>query len=178
MANNRVLTGAIAIIKVSTPTGQKVVGLMRDLRISESFRRQEVRGLGTILPTEAPVTEWRGTVSCSFFEIDWRKSGLERAVRRDVGSGNAASQIANGSQILNFEDNLVLDDLGVTLNVYKKISDVGSPDPTTGLIIPQVEPYCIITRCLIESENINVSEGTISGRDQSFVYLDPIVFDA
>ena len=173
---NQVLTGAIAIIKVSTPTGQKTVGLMRDLRINESFRRQEVRGLGTILPQEAPVTEWRGTVSCSFFEIDWLKSGLEKEIRRDVGLANAASQVANGNTNPNFEDNLTLDDLGVTLNVYKKMQD--AIDATTGLIIPNSTPYCIITRCLIESESVNVSEGTISGRDQSFVYLDPIVFDA
>lgn len=172
----KVLTGAIAVIKVSTPTGQKVVGLMRDVRINESFRRQEVRGLGTILPQEAPVTEWRGNVSCSFFEIDWKKAGLERAIRRDVGLANTASQIANGSQNTNFEDNLVLDDVGVILNVYKKITD--AIDPSTGLIVPNVEPYCIITRCLIESESVNISEGSISGRDQSFVYLDPIVFDA
>lgn len=173
---SKVLTGAIAIIKVSTPTGQKVVGLMRDVRINESFRRQEVRGLGTILPQEAPVTEWRGTVSCSFFEIDWKKSGLEKAIRRDVGLANAASQLANGNTATNFEDNLVLDDLGVTLNVYKKITD--AVDASTGLIIPQATPYCIVTRCLIESESVNISEGSISGRDQSFVYLDPIVFDA
>ena len=63
MANEPVLTGAIAIIKVN---GQPV-GLMRSVRINESMRRVQVRGLGSVLPKEAPVVEWAGTISCSFF---------------------------------------------------------------------------------------------------------------
>ena len=165
-----VLTGAIAIIKVK---GQPV-GLMRSVRVNETMRRVQVRGLGSILPKEASVVEWAGTVSCSFFEISYVKSGIPDAVRRDVGFGNAESQIATGNNHTNFEDNLLLNVDGVQLDVYKKLKDVIGPD---GLIIPKAVPYAIVGRCLIESDNINIDEGNVSGRDQSFVYLDPIIYD-
>lgn len=170
MAQEQTLTGAIAIIKVA---GQPV-GLMRNVRINESTRRVPVRGLGSIIPKEAPVVEWSGTVSCSFFEINWKKSGIKDAIRRDVGIGNAISKIATGNNQSNFEDNLVLDTVGVQLDVYKKIKGSIGAD---GLVIPGVEPYCIVGHCLIESDNVTIDEGNVSGRDQTFMYLDPVVLD-
>jgi hypothetical protein len=167
-----VLTGAIAIIIVNN----KPVGLMRDIRINENARRQPVKGLGTILPKEAPVTDWNGTVSCSFYEIDYAESGIERAIRRDVGVGNAESQVAIGISTPNFEDNLVLDEFGVQINLFKKVKDI--IDPATGLIIPNKVPYAIVTRCMIEGDNINISEGSVAGRDQSFMFLDPVIRNA
>lgn len=170
MAAEGVLTGAIAIIKVNG----KPVGLMRSIRINENTRRVPVRGLGSIITKEAPVVEWAGTVSCSFFEINFKDSGVPGAIRRDVGAGNAQSQIATGNNNTNFEDDLVLRTQGVQLDVYKKMQDVLGP---TGLIVPKVAPYAIIGRCLIESDSINIDEGNVSGRDQTFTYLDPIVQD-
>lgn len=167
---SNVLHGALAIIIVNN----KPVGLMRDLRISENTRRQPVKGLGTILPKEAPVTDWNGTVSCSFFEIDYKSSGIEKAIRRDVGAGNAQSQIGIGINTPNYEDNVVLDEFGVQLNVFKKVKD--AIDPATGLIIPTKIPYAVVTRCMIEGDNINISQGQVAGRDQSFMFLDPIIY--
>jgi hypothetical protein len=171
MATEKTLTGSIAIIKVN---GQPV-GLMRNVRVSESTRRVPVRGLGSIVPKEAPVVEWNGTISCSFFEINYLASGVKDAIRRDVGIGNALSTIATGNNQTNFEDNLVLDSVGVQLDIYKKIQDI--IDPTSGLIVPKLKAYATIGRCLIESDNVTIDEGNVSGRDQTFVYLDPIVFD-
>ncbi len=170
--DNKVLTGALAIIKVN---GQ-AVGLMRNLTINEGFRRVPVRGLGSIIPKEAPVTEWAGTLSCSFFEINYDLSGIKNAVRRKVGLGNAVSQIAGGNNVANFEDNLVLDATGVDLDVYKKITDV--IDPVSGLINPTVVPYAVVGRCMIESDNVTIDEGNVAGRNQSFQYLDPVIENA
>lgn len=172
MATGQVLTGALAIIKVNGVA----VGLMRNVRVNESMRRVPVRGLGSILPKEAPVTEWAGTLSCSFWEIDYTKSGIPNAIRRDVGLGNQASQIAGGINSANFEDNLVLDAEGVQVDLFKKVTDV--IDPNTGLITPKAIPYAIIGRVLIESDNITIDEGNVSGRDQSFQFLDPVVRNA
>ncbi len=172
MAADKVLTGAIALVIVNG----KAIGLMRDIRQSDDVRRMRVGGLGTVLPQELAVTEWNGSFSCSFYEVDFRKSGIPGALRRDVGVGNAASQVAAGINNANFEDNLVLDDVGVQVNVFKKVKDI--IDPTTGLIIPSRIPYAIITRCFIEVDGITISEGNVAGRDQSFKYLDPIVYNA
>src|ERR1035437_10721126 len=111
-------TGAIAVIKVNGVA----VGLMKDIRINENSTRVLVRGLGSIIPRESLVTAWSGTCSCSFYEIDYASSGIQGAIRRDV-AGNAGSQIAAGNNQTNFEDNLVLDQFGVTLDVYKKVKD-------------------------------------------------------
>lgn len=172
MANEQTLTGAIAIIKVN---GQPV-GLMRSVRVNENMRRVPVRGLGSIVTKEAPVVEWSGSVTCSFFEISYEKSGIKDAVRRDVGAGNALSQIATGSNTSNFEDQLVLNMDGVQLDIYKKITD--TVDPGTGLIIPGIKPYATIGHCLLESDNVSIDDGNVSGRDQTFMYLDPIVRNA
>lgn len=170
MANEPTLTGAIAVIKVN---GQPV-GLMRNVRVNESMRRVPVRGLGSLLPKEAPVVEWAGSVSCDFFEISFEKSGIPGAVRRDVGIGNAASQIATGNAQTNFEDDLALNTQGVQLDIYKKLKDVLDGN---GLIVPKVVPYAVVGRCLIEGDSINIDEGNVSGRNQTFMYLDPIVRD-
>lgn len=169
--NGKVFVGAMAIIKVNGLP----VGLMRNVRVSESIRRVPVRQLGSILAKEAAAVEHSGSVSCSFWEISYEKSGIKDAVRRDVGMGNAGSQIAVGNNQANFEDNIVLDQFGVTLDIYKKVQD--AIDPVTKLIIPGIIPYAIVNRCFLESDNINIDEGNVSGRDQSFVFLDPIIFN-
>jgi hypothetical protein len=46
------------------------------------------------------------------------------------------------------------------------------------LIIPKATPYAIVKNCLIETDNINIAEGQIGGRDQSFKYLVPVVTGA
>lgn len=171
MAKDQAFSGALAIIKVNAV----VVGLMRNVRINESFRRVPIRGLGSILPIEAPVTEWSGALSCSFWEIDYTKAGIAGAVKRDVGVGNAASTAGTTLQP-SFEDNISLSPDGVTVEIFKKVTD--AVDATTGLITPNAVPYATIGRCLIESDNVSVDEGNVSGRDQAFQYLDPVIFNA
>lgn len=165
--SNKVLTGAIALIKVN---GQ-VIGKMKSVRAQEQMRRQPVRGIGTILPSEQAVTEWDGTLSCEFMEIKFtgdNATGIPGAIRRKFSS--VASQVLQGGE--SFEDQLVLDTEGVQVDIFKKVTDIINPD---GTIIPKAIPHAIVKRCLIESESLDISEGAISGHSQSFKYLDPII---
>lgn len=164
------LTGALAIIKV----GGNAIGFMKNFHVSDQIRRVEIRGLGTILPQESDVVEWAGTVTCDFYEIDYKISGIPGAIERAVGPGNTASKIASGNNTPNFEDNLVLDATGVQIALYKKVEDY--IDPKTGLINPAAVSYANLTRCFPTGENITIDEGQVSGRGQSFVFLDPIVY--
>ena len=75
MADNKVFTGAIALIKV----GGKVIGKMKTIRCQESYRRQPVVGLGTIIPSDAPVTGFEATLSCEFMEIRFEETGITDA---------------------------------------------------------------------------------------------------
>lgn len=161
-----VLTGAIALIRVNGV----VVGRMKTVRYQENFRRQPVRGIGTILPSEQAVTEWDGQLSCEFMEVKFENTGIPGAIRRKIN--NVASQVLLGNE--SFEDQLVLDADGVQVDIFKKVTDV--IDPGTGLIKPKLEPYAIIKRCLIESDSFDISEGSVSGHSQSFKCLDPVTY--
>lgn len=164
MATPKVFHGAIALIKVEGI----VIGKMRSIQATENFARQEVRGLGTIFASEAPVTTWTGSLSCEFMSIDFTKEGIRKAIRRNLP--NIASRVFSGEP--SFEDQLVLDsDRGVQIDIFKKIEDLIDAN---GVIKPKATPYAVISRCLIESDSFNVSEGSIAGHSQSFKYLDPI----
>lgn len=162
---SKVLTGAIALIKVNG----EVVGRMKTVRVQESFRRQPVKGIGTILPSEEAVTDWEGTLSCDFMEIKFHETGIKNAIRRNFA--NARSQVTTGG--ISFEDQLVLDVDGVQIDIFKKVTDVVNAD---GTIKPKLEPYAIVKRCLIESDSFDISEGAIAGHSQTFKYLDPLVY--
>lgn len=160
-----VLTGAIALIKVNGT----VIGRMKSVRTQESFRRQPVKGIGTILPSEEAVTDWEGTISCEFMEVRFEETGIPNAIRRKFTS--TASQVALGNE--SFEDQLILDVDGVQIDIFKKVTDVIDAN---GIIKPKLTPYAIIKRCLIESDSFDISEGSISGHSQSFKYLDPLIY--
>jgi len=155
----KILTGAMAIVRVNGVP----VGKMKNVRLQESIRRTRIGGLGTILPVEQAATEWSGSLSCSFYEIDFTKTGIPGGLRRDVENKQA------------FEDQLILDSDGVQVDVFRKITD--AIDPVTKLIKPKTVPYASVTRCLIEGDGVSINEGQVSGRDQSFSYLDPILTD-
>lgn len=158
---SKVLTGALAIIRVNGTA----IGKMRNIRATENVRRVDVRGLGTILTQEAPVVEWAGTITASFYEIDFETTGIERAIRRDVQTAEE------------FEDNLVLDsEDGVQIDIFKKVEDI--IDPVTQLRKAKAQPYAIINRCLIESDGFDINEGVVAGHDQTFKFLDPIIYPA
>jgi len=158
MANDKVLHGALGIIrKNGTP-----IGKMRNLRWTENLRRGDVRGIGTILRQEAPTLEHGGTLSCDFYEVDYRKTGIPDAIRRDVQTNQE------------FEDNLLLNHDGVQVDIFKKVEDF--VDPNTGLKKAKAQPYAVIKRLLIESEGADLTEGAISGHNQSFIFLDPIIY--
>lgn len=165
MSSNNVLTGAIALIKVEG----EVIGKMKSVRCQEQIRRQPVRGLGTIIPSEQAVTEWEGTLSCEFMEIEFQKTGIKNAIRRIFP--NIASQVLTGET--SFEDQLVLDTEGVQIDIFKKVSDVINPD---GTIKPKLRPYAIVQKCLIESDSFDISEGSIAGHSQSFKYMVPLTY--
>lgn len=159
------VTGAIALIRV----GGVTIGLMKNVRASESIRRQPVRGLGTILPSAQEVVEWDGTLTCDSMLVDFKNGGITNAIRRIFP--NIASQVLSGNS--SFEDQLVLDGDGVQVDIYKKVKDVVD---SNGIITPKIDPIAIVRNCLIESDSLDISEGSISGHSQSFKYLTPITY--
>lgn len=160
MADDKVITGAIGIIKDSSGT---VIGKMKTITVSESIQRGQVRGIGSIVPSELPALSWgAGTLRCSFFNIDFKKSSIPGAINRD------------NTDVNQFTDDVTLQEDGITVQIYKKVSDV--IDPTTKHIKSKEVPYATVSGLFIDTESFDISEGQISGRDQSFMYMNPITF--
>lgn len=160
------VTGAIALISI----GGRTVGLAKTIRAQEQYSRGDVRGLGTVFASEKPVLSHQGTLSCDFFLVDFKTDGVKEAINRV--SNTIYSQALTGGT--SFEDNLVLNTIGFDFTVYKKITDI--MDPVTKIITPKVEPLAVIRQCFIETDSFDISEGSVSGKSQSFVFLQPITY--
>jgi hypothetical protein len=158
MASNRVITAPLAIIKVNG----EAVGKMRGLRVNENIQRGRVQGLGELTPQELPALSWAGTVTCDFFNIDFNLSSIPGAIARSAQT------------IQEFIDSLLLQEDGVQLNVYKKVKAAGAP--SSGIIPSEEQIYCTINGLFLDTESFDINEGQVSGRNQSFTYLYPIIF--
>lgn len=154
----KVMTAPLAVIKVNG----KVVGKMRDLRIRETYRRGRVSGVGEMTASELPALEWNGTLSCDFYEIKFSETGIPGAISRNAPSTRE------------FIDTVLLQESGVDVTIFKKVKKV--KDPATGLISSKLEPHATVRGCFIDSDGMNISEGQVSGHNQEFTYLDPILF--
>lgn len=153
----QVLTAPIAEIKHNGVT----VGKMRNIRVTESFRRMVVKGLGELTPQELPVTDWTGTLTCSYFEIDFQNSGLP-AITRRTGS------------LEDFKNQIFFDENGLDIVIYKKVR--GAVDPTTGLVGSELQEVASIEGCFLDREGMDLSEGQVAGHDQDFTYINPIQY--
>lgn len=165
MAENVVLTGAVAIIKV----GGIAIGKMTNVRYQENVRRIPVRGIGTIIASEQAATEWDATLSCDSMSIDFKTDGIKDALRREFS--NVGSQVFNGNE--SFEDQLVLDTIGVQVDIFKKVKDLVDQN---GIIKPKLTPFAVVKRCLVTGEGFDISEGTVSRKNQSFVCITPVTY--
>jgi|JI9StandDraft_2_1071091.scaffolds.fasta_scaffold53478_2 hypothetical protein len=154
---DKVLHGALAIIR----RNGTAIGKMKNVRWTETLRDQEVRGLGTIFTLESPVVSHGGTLTCDFYEVDFAKTGVPGAIRRDVQTNQE------------FEDQILLRD-GLQLDIFKKVEDL--VDPNTGLKTAKAIPYAVIRELYLNSEGADISEGAISGHNQSFRFNAPVIF--
>lgn len=158
MADTKVLTAPLALIKVNGVT----VGKMKNIRITETFRRGRVSGIGELTPQELPAQEWNGTLTCEFYEVQFKSTGLPDAVKRKAPSLDA------------FVDNVLLQEEGVDVVIYKKIKDQVNPE--TGLIQSVLKEHATVSGCFIDREGMDISEGQISGHQQDFTYMTPILY--
>ena len=156
---DRVMTAPLAVIVVNN----LAVGKMKNIRVTENIQRGDVRGLGELLPVEKPAVSWNGTLTCSFYTVDLVKSGLPQSIHRETGDVNE------------FVNSLLLQELGVDIYIYKKEATV--VDATTGLVTEIGEgDFAVIRKAFTDSQSFDISEGQVSGMDQSFTYLIPILF--
>lgn len=155
---DRVLTAPLAVIKVQGIA----VGKMKNIRLNENVQRGRVSGLGQLTPDELPALSWTGTLTCDFYNIDFVKSQIPDGIKR------------NAQTLQEWVDNILLSEDGVQVDIFKKVKDI--VDPNTNLIKGKLVPYCTVKGLFLDTEGFDISEGQISGRNQSFQYLFPVLF--
>lgn len=153
----KVLTAPLAVIKV----GGIPVGKMKSIRVTETIRRGRVSGIGQLTPDELPALEWTGSLNCSFYNIDFSTSQIPKSILRKM------------STLQEWIDTVLLQEDGVQIDIFKKVKDTVGP---TGIIKGKLEVYATIKGVFMDREAFDISEGQISGRDQDFTYLYPILF--
>ncbi len=152
------MTGVLALIY----DGQgNQIGRIKNIRWSETFGDQEVRGLGTLFVQEKPVVSHSANGSMDFYEITFQNTGIPGSIRRDVQTKGQ------------FETQMILRD-PFAIHIFKRIED--AVDPATGLKTENAVPYAIIPDMLINSEGADITEGSISGHNVSFTYLSPVIY--
>lgn len=153
----RVLTAATAIIKKDGVA----IGQMRNIRCTENIRRAEVQGIGNLGMVELPATAISCSFTCGFYAIDMKRGGIPGLEARNVQSPKE------------YYNNIALGSSPVDLYIYKKTAKVSGGS----LIVKDYEEkeFAIIRGLVLESTSFNISEGQISGHDQSGRYLDPII---
>ena len=116
---NTVYTAPLAIVMVGTT----VIGKMKNIRVSETIRRARVTGLGRLNASEVPAVEFTGTLNASFYTVNLEAHELtRRALNRKVGTTT------------NFVNTVVLQDIGLTIKLMRKVGDPAFPaTPTTDL---------------------------------------------
>jgi hypothetical protein len=159
-----VMTAALAVIKIAG----EPVGRMRSIRVTETFRRGDVRGLGEILSQEKPVVGWDGTLTCSFYTIDLKRLGSVATAKWGFNR--------QAGDLLKFVNTFILNEIGVDIYIYKKF--VEQLDPNTGLVTSVGDgDFAVIEKAFPENQSFDINEGAISGTDCNFTYLNPILFD-
>lgn len=153
----RTLTAPLAEVRVN---GQKV-GYMKNIRVREQYRRTTVKGIGRLNGIEAPATDFEGSLSCQFYNISLKDSGMPGAINRNAPS---VEDLVNG---------VLLQETGFDVTIMRKKGN--GVDPTTGAPIIVFEPYTTIRGCFLQSDDFDISEGQISGKNQEFIYLDPVL---
>jgi hypothetical protein len=159
----QVLTGALAIIELN---GQPI-GKMKNVRVSENFSRGRVSGIGELTPQEIPALQWNGTLSCSFYSIDFASDGVAGI---DGAPDKGITRVAGSLQ--EWVDHVLLQEDGVNISIFKKIEDAF--DTTTGLIKSEKKEFAKIEGLFLDRDSFDISENGISGRDQEFTYKNPI----
>ena len=161
-SSNKSISAPLALIKMNDGMGGlKTIGKMKNIRVTETFRRLDVKGIGQLYPVERPIVDWSGTLTCQSFVVNLQEAGFTGAPNRKT---NDPEKFAN---------TLLMNETGVQIFLYKKVKDVVNANGIVETILE--EPIAIIQDAFIERESFDLVEGQVMGKDQDFSYLTPIL---
>lgn len=159
----KTMSAPMAIIQIDGVT----VGKMKNVRLTETFRRGKVTGLGTIVPSELPVLEWSGSLTCSSYVINFNL----------LTNVSKKGTFRNANSVEEWQNALLMQEDGLEFAILKKVKD-GSIDPDTGLLTTKWETFSKVTGAFATREGFDINEGQMSGRDTDFDYLTPVLYNS
>lgn len=153
----QVLTGPLAILSQNGVALAKC----RNVTVTENQNRVPVIGLGFLTPDEVAVLGWSGVLNIGFFAIQWGVTGLKDAVNRNTNS------------IQEFVNTVLLQENGLSLTFIRKVAD--TIDPVTKIITPKYQELMTVSGMFNTTETMEITEGQVSGHNQSFMYTNPVL---
>lgn len=156
--NGPVLTAPLGIIKVNGVT----IGKMRNIRINENISRGRVQGVGALTLSELPALSYVGTLTCDSYNVTYKKSAIPDSLNTQVQT------------VQQFVDSVLLQEEGVEVQLFKKVPKVGQP--RKGNIESTEDSIATIRNLFLDSKGMDISEGAISGKNQSFTFTEPIIY--
>ena len=159
----KVMTAPLAIIQINSVT----VGKMKNVRITESIRRGRVTGLGTLTPSELPALEWRGSLTCSSYTINFNL----------LANISKKGTFRNANSLEEWANALLLQEDGLEIAILRKVKD-GEIDAETGVVKSKYETFAKVSGAFATREGFDIQEGQISGRDTEFEYTTPILYNS
>ncbi len=158
------MTAALGIIKMINPqTNQLItIGKMKNVRVTETFRRIDVKGIGALYPVERPVVDWSGSFSAQTVVVDLHNAGFSGTPNRDTNDP------------VKFANTLMLNEQGLQVFLYRKAAN--QINPATGIVETILEePVAVINDAFIDRWAFDLVEGQVMAKDQDFTYLTPIL---
>jgi len=156
-AQQRTMTAPRATIKVNGVA----VGLIRNLRTTETIQRGSVMGLGRLTKKEMPALSITCTWSCDQYLINLKDTGIPGLNDREVNSPE------------HYKDTLILAETPVDIVIAKRIATV-----TNGAgIVTEADDseFATLKDVYLNSSSWDVTENQISAHNQSGEYLEPII---
>lgn len=160
----KVITGVNAVIKIETPNGLIPVGKMKSVSIDERTTIQPIKGLGQLFVDELAVTNWEGSGSAGFYNINYRDSLAFMAL-----DNRKAQTIEEWTSYLT----TLLKEQGAVLQLLERIQTGVSP---TGIPITEFRNIATVKYVAINSSSWQVNEGAVSERTFQFMFTDPIIY--
>lgn len=164
MANDKTMTAPLAVIKTQDGT---IIGKMRNIRVTENYRRGDVRGLGALTAQEKPVVAVDCSLTASFYTINIKKFGTLDSAK--LGLNRSTGDVSA------YANTLLLNEVPVNIYINKK-STVGATVVNGVVTFYGEEEFAVIRNFFIDSTSFDITEGNVSGTDLTGTYTEPILF--
>ena len=162
-SKKKVITGANAIISISTPTGIVPFGLCENVNIEERTPHTPVVELGNLFASSMEVLNFEGSGSIGLFNGIYRNN--EALLKLD---NRIASTIEEWTAYLTTK----LKEEGAILSIQTRVR-VGVDEK--GLALTELKTIAEAKYVFINSQSVNFATGQISKRSIQFVYTNPYI---